>query len=162
MNINNRILWSSLKIPGVTVSVKKQPRSPYTALKVSSLIDTGRQTQTVVLENAFPGMIEEDDQLHALGLEIGKNHLSIPQKVANLNCVFTGRRPRLVYDAYQSLKSGLGEQSLMPITPEVVSPGDYMIFRHLPNRDCFKFAGLLRPVCSKRVRKMNENLTRAE
>lgn len=155
MNINNRTLWSSLKIPGSTVSVKRSPRSPYTALKVSSLIDTGRMRQTVVLENAFPGMVEEDEQLHALGLQVGKNHLAIPPRVANLNCVFTGRRPRLVYDAYDALKTNLRTEKLMPIIPEIISPGDYMIFRHLQNRDCFKFAGLLRAVPTHRVKKEN-------
>lgn len=154
MNIDNRTLWSSLKVKGTTVSVRRQARSPYTALKVASLIDTGRgRGQTVVLENAFPGMVEEDDALHALGLQVGQNHLAIPPKVANLNCVFTGRRPRLVYDAYHALREELAQSNtLMPIVPEVVAPGDYMIFRHLKNRACFKFAGLLRaiPVSNRR------------
>ena len=153
MIIDNRTLWSSLKMKGTTVSVRRQGRSPYTALKVASLIDTGRgRGQTVVLENAFPGMIEEDEQLHALGLQVGQNHLAIPPKVANLNCVFTGRRPRLVYDAYHALREELQSHNLMPIVPDVVSPGDYMIFRHLKNRACFKFAGVLRaiPVSNKR------------
>jgi len=147
MIIDNRTLWSSLKMKGATVSVRRQSRSPYTALKVASLIDKGRgRGQTVVLENAFPGMVEEDEQLHALGLQVGQNHLAIPPKVANLNCVFTGRRPRLVYDAYNALREELTSNTLMPIVPEVVAPGDYMIFRHLKNRACFKFAGVLRAI----------------
>ncbi len=157
MNLNNRILWSSLKVPGATVSVRPSPRSPYTALKVSSLIDTGRKSLTVVLENAFPGLIEEDDQLHELGLAVGRNHLAIPPKVANLNCVFTGRRPRLVYDAYNALQTTLKSEKLMPIVPDVIAPGDYMIFRHLQNRACFKFAGLLRAVPEKRLNRTPES-----
>ncbi len=157
MNLNNRILWSSLKVPGATVSVRPAPRSPYTALKVASLVDTGRRSQTVMLENAFPGMIEEDEQLHELGLTLGRNHMAIPSRVANLNCVFIGRRPRLVYNAYNALQSELKSEKLMPIVPDVVAPGDYMIFRHLQNRACFKFAGLLRAVPMKRLNKTQES-----
>ncbi|MEM9123539.1 MAG: hypothetical protein AAGB03_09515 [Pseudomonadota bacterium] len=146
MNLDNRILWSSLKVPGATVSVNRAPRSPYTVLKVASLIDTGRAAQTAILENAFPGLIEEDDSLLRLGQNTGRNKMAIPAKVANLNCVFTGRRPRLVGDAYAALQNELSHATLMPIVPEVVSPGDYMIFRHLRNRACFKLAGLLRAV----------------
>ena len=158
MNLNNRILWSSLKVPGATVSVKRAPRSPYTAMRVASLIDTGRKTQTVVLENAFPGMTEVEPELEELGQFIGRNRMAIPAQVGNLNCVFTGRRPRLVYDAYNALQTTLDSARLMPIVPDVVAPGDYMIFRHLRNRDCFKFSGLLRAVPVNRLKKMQAEI----
>ncbi|NCT41663.1 MAG: hypothetical protein GW778_08395 [Alphaproteobacteria bacterium] len=146
MNINNRTLWSSLKVRGTTVSVSRAPRSPYTVLKVASLIDTGRNSQTIVLENAFPGMREEDPALIKIAQDISQSRMAIPPRIANLNCVFTGRRPRLVHNAQLALKEQAGKQKLIPVIPEIVAPGDYVIFRHLPNRACFKLAGMMRSV----------------
>ncbi|MFK7838951.1 MAG: hypothetical protein AB8B83_01360 [Bdellovibrionales bacterium] len=146
MNIDNRTLWSSLKVRGSTVSVSRAPRSPYTVLKVASLIDTGRDTQTIVLENAFPGMQEEDPRLIKIAQDIKQSRMAIPPKIANLNCVFTGRRPRLVHNVHVALKEQAGEKKLIPVIPEIVATGDYVIFRHMPNRACFKLAGMMRCV----------------
>lgn len=153
MNINNRTLWSSLKVKGTTVSVSRAPRSPYTVLKVASLIDTGRTTQTVVLENAFPGMVEEEPGLIKIAQELSHSKMAIPPRIANLNCVFTGRRPRLVTNVQLALKEKAGKSKLIPVIPEIVAPGDYVIFRHLPNRACFKLAGMMRAVSPAKMRK---------
>lgn len=153
MNINNRTLWSSLKVRGSTVSVQRAPRSPYTVLKVASLIDTGRTAQTVVLENAFPGLIEENPELAKIAENLRSNKMAIPPKIANLNCVFTGRRPRLVENVQIALKEKAGHNKLIPVIPEIIAPGDYVIFRHLPNRGCFKLAGMMRAVSPTRIRK---------
>jgi len=146
MNINNRTLWSSLKVRGTTVSVSRAPRSPYTVLKVASLIDTGRTSQTIVLENAFPGLKEEDPMLIKIAQDIQQSRMAIPPKIANLNCVFTGRRPRLVTNVQLALKEKAGQKKLIPVIPEIVAPGDYVIFRHMPNRGCFKLAGMMRSI----------------
>lgn len=153
MNINNRTLWSSLKVRGTTVSVKRAPRSPYTVLKVASLIDTGRRSQTIVLENAFPGLQEDDPELIKIADQLKNNKMAIPPKIASLNCVFTGRRPRLVNNVQVALKEKAGQNKLIPVIPEIIAPGDYVIFRHLPNRGCFKLAGLMRSVSPARKRK---------
>lgn len=152
MNINNRTLWSSLKVRGSTVSVTRAPRSPYTVLKIASLIDTGRSAQTMVLENAFPGLIEEDPELIKVAESIQSSRMAIPPKIANLNCVFTGRRPRLVHNVQQALKEKAGHAKLIPVIPEIVAPGDYVIFRHLPNRACFKLAGMMRAVTPAKMK----------
>lgn len=148
MNIDNRTLWSSLKTHNVTVSVKRGPRSPYTVLKVSSLIDTGRtqNAQTIVLENAFPGLEEDNPDLAEIAQTVAQNKMAIPNRIAHLNCVFTGRRPRLVENAHLALREKAGLSKLIPVIPEIVAPGDFVIFRHLPNRDCFKHAGMVRAV----------------
>ena len=151
MNINNRTLWSSLKVRGTTVSVSRAPKSPYTVLKVASLIDTGRTSQTIVLENAFPGMQEEDPRLIKIAQDIKQSRMAIPPKIANLNCVFTGRRPRLVTNVQIALKEKAGQRKLIPVIPEIVAPGDYVIFRHMPNRACFKLAGMMRSVSPSKM-----------
>lgn len=156
MNINNRTLWSSLKVKGSTVSVSRAPRSPYTVLKVSSLIDTGRSAQTIVLENAFPGLVEQEPDLMKIAESIKQNRMAIPPKIANLNCVFTGRRPRLVNNVQLALKEKAGLSRLIPVIPEIVAPGDYVIFRHLPNRACFKLAGMMRSVSPAKMRNTNK------
>ena len=152
MNINNRTLWSSLKVRGTTVSVSRSPRSPYTVLKVASLIDTGRSAQTVVLENAFPGLVEDEPELMKVADQLRNNKMAIPPKIANLNCVFTGRRPRLVSDVQTALKEKAGLNKLIPVIPEIIAPGDYVIFRHMPNRGCFKLAGMMRAVSPTKMR----------
>ncbi len=157
MNINNRTLWSSLKVRGATVSVKRPPRAPYTVLKVASLIDTGRSSQTVVLENAFPGLQENDYDLRKIADKLRNNQMTIPPKIANLNCVFTGRRPRLVNDAQMALKEMAGHNKLIPVIPEIIAPGDYVIFRHLTNRGCFKLSGMMRAISPVRKKK-TENI----
>ncbi|MGB0719316.1 MAG: hypothetical protein ACPGRX_02525 [Bdellovibrionales bacterium] len=146
MNINNRTLWSSLKVPGATVSVSRAPSPAFTVLKVASLIDTGRTHQTIVLENAFPGLEENDPILQEIARATSRNRMAIPPKIAHLNCVFTGRRPRLVLNPYKALQQEIATAKLMPVVAEVAAPGDYMLFKHLQNRACFKFSGVLRAV----------------
>ena len=153
MNINNRTLWSSLKVRGSTVSVTRAPRSPYTVLRVASLIDTGRAAQTVVLENAFPGLEEQEPELIQLADTMKQSKMAIPPRIANLNCVFTGRRPRQVSNVQVALKEKAGHAKLIPVIPEIIAPGDYVIFRHLPNRACFKLAGIMRAVSPAKMRK---------
>ena len=152
MNINNRTLWSSLKTNRTTVSVTRAPRSPYTVLKVASLVDTGRSKQTIVLENAFPGLEESEPQLIKIADMLRDSKMAIPPKIAHLNCVFTGRRPRLVSNVQIALKEKAGHAKLIPVIPEIVAPGDYVIFRHLPNRACFKLAGMMRAVSPARMK----------
>ena len=158
MNVDNRTFWSHLKTRNVTVSVRPAPRSPYTVLKVSSLIDTGSrpgiqsQAQTIVLENAFPGLEEESVDLARIADTIAQNKMALPSRIGHLNCVFTGRRPRLVHNAQIALKQKSGLSKFIPVIPEIVAPGDYVIFRHLPNRACFKHAGILRPIADNMPR----------
>lgn len=138
MNIDNRILWSSLKVPGASVSVQPEARAPYVVMRVSSVIDTGRGDQTAVLGNALMPFSQ--------GSGLNRKNLSIPHKIANLNCVYTSKRFGIVPDAYAAIKDMVKGRRVAAIVPDVIAPGDFVVFRHLKNYSKVKFAGVLRAV----------------
>jgi hypothetical protein len=137
MNINNRVLWSSLKVPGASVSVQPRPHCSYMVMRVSSVVDTGNGEQTAVLG---------DVPMDSFGGESGayRKNLSIPRKIANLNCLYTGKRFGIVSDAYAAVKRVAQSDRLAAIVPDVIAPGDFVVFRHVKDRSRAQFAGVLR------------------
>ena len=135
-----------MRLAGVTVSVQPKPRTPYSVLKVSGLIDTGNGQQTVILQNALPS--EWEIELDALSSSRAKSSkgLSLPRRIANLNCVYTGRSFGVVADVTDAVRAVSRNDNLAAVVPEVIAPGDYMIFRHEGPRFRIRFAGILRAV----------------
>lgn len=142
------INWRTMRLAGVTVSVQPKPRTPYSVLKVAGVVDTGNGQQTVVLQNGLPSEWEvELDDISPKRVKSSKG-LSLPRRIANLNCVYTGRSFGVVADVTEAVRAVSRNDNLAAVVPDVIAPGDYMIFRHEGPRFRIRFAGILRPVPS--------------
>ncbi|MCB9981888.1 MAG: hypothetical protein H6860_05775 [Rhodospirillales bacterium] len=139
---SNTLNWKAVRLAGVTVSVQPRPRTPYSVLKVGGLIDTGNAQQTVILQNALPSEWEIDLENKAKS----SKGLSLPRRIANLNCIYTGRSFGVVADVTDAVRAVTRNAKLAAIVPEVVAPGDFMIFKHVGPRFRIRFAGMLRAV----------------
>ncbi len=141
MIISNNTSWKTMRVAGITVSVQPRPRTPYTILRVGGIVDTGGGEQTVILKNALPWELEID-----LDKPASKKGLSLPRRIANLNCVYTGRKFGVVADVNEAIKAVTRNARIAAIVPEVIAPGDFMIFRHEGPRFRIRFAGVLRAI----------------
>ena len=129
-----------MKLAGVTVSVRPKPKTPYSVLKVSGLIDTGNEQQTVILQNAFPNEWEIDLEKPVKS----SKGLSLPRRIANLNCIYTGRSFGVVPDVNDAIRAITCNAKLAAVVPDVIAPGDFMIFKHEGPRLRIRFAGIVR------------------
>ena len=124
MNKDNRILWSSLKVGRASVRVTPQtPRpKPGSVFRVKNMIDLGNGKKTAVLETvSFP---EYEMQKR------GQSTLSIPKGVANLNLVCTSSQSYAIANVYEAMRSVFTARDFGEIVPDVVVPGDFLVFRH--------------------------------
>ena len=154
MRVSRYSRWHTKKVGGTTVSVRPKPRTPYTVLRVESMIDTGTGRQTAILKNALPDELEID----LSPVRGAKGAPELPKQISHLNCIYTGRGFGIVADVAESLKAVTGNAKLAAIVPDVVRPGDFMIFRH--GKSGMRFAGVMRPITAvsmKREKDYNAN-----
>ncbi len=136
----------TVKLGAITVSVQPKPRTPYTVLKVGGLIDTGNGQQTVLLKNALPSVWEIDLMDMPVTKSKSNKGLTLPRRIANLNCVYTGGAFGVVTDVLEAVKAVSGRVKLAPIVPDVIAPGDFMLFKHEGPQMKIRFAGVIRAV----------------
>ncbi|MCB9982491.1 MAG: hypothetical protein H6861_02280 [Rhodospirillales bacterium] len=139
---SNNLNWKAVRLAGVTLSVQPKPRTPYSVLKVAGLVDTGNGQQTVILQNALPNEWEIDLENQAKS----SKGLALPRRIANLNCIYTGKSFGVIADVTDAVRAVTRNAKLAAIVPEVVAPGDFMIFKHEGPRFRMRFAGMLRAV----------------
>ena len=132
--------WNTRNLGSVTMSVQPRPKTPYTILRVDNVIDTGFAGQTAILKNALPDFLEVD--INPPGRERIQVHL--PRKVGELNVTYIGKSFGIVADITMSLQAVVGGAKLAAVVPDVMRPGDFMIFRH--GAKGMRFSGILRAV----------------
>lgn len=132
-----RYLWSHLKTKTVTVRVSQREDFGAGAIFcVSKLIDIGRGRQTVFLN--YVDMPDLDD------LRFKKNELAIPFKMGNLDFVYTSRSVPKVQNVSLLLSKLCRQVKLVRIVPEVICPGDLLVFRQEKNSVKIQMAETLR------------------
>ncbi len=134
--------WNSRKVGQVTVSVNPKPKTPYTILRVETMIDTGVGTPQMVLNNALPDewQIDIERPLN------GKKHMPLPCRIAGINCMYTGRTFGVITDVAESLCAVTRNARLAAVTPDVIAPGDFVIFKHSGPDYKIRFAGVIRAI----------------
>lgn len=147
MNINDRILWTRLKIPGVTVSVGEVSRDLCSVFRVRSLIDLGLGRKTALLDPVSFPELEGKDALHR---NFPKNKLAIPKKMSNLNLVCTSKGFMALPSLYTAIRHMQAKTKLGVIDPEVLAPGDYVMFEHSCKSFKPKFSKALRALKTTR------------
>lgn len=120
MNVDNRSFWSFLKTQNVTVSVKRRVQEPCAVFRVRSVIDFGTGRQTAMLEGYLP---EEFGRK-----SIKKTPLSMPRKIGNLDVIYTTQTISPVSHIYNVIGDILRRSCMDRIVPDVLAPGDFVVF----------------------------------
>lgn len=112
-----------------------QKRTEQAVFRIQNLIDFGYGRQTAILDNiSFP-------ESHSDGRE---NGLAIPRKIANLECVYAGRKITGVRNAHEAIKSVHARGNLEAISTDVLAPGDFIVFEQPHDRLKASFSEALR------------------
>ncbi len=132
MNVDNRSFWSFLKTDNVTVSVKRPHQEPCAVFRVKNLIDLGGGRQTAMVEGYLP-------------LELGrkspkKSRLSMPRKIGNLDIVYTTKTITPLSHVYQVIGQILRSSQMDRIVPDVLAPGDFLVFTKKASRSSQKMS----------------------
>lgn len=136
---NNRFYWSVLKTRTVTVSVQPRDSVKGVVFAVNKLIDIGDGRQTVFLDHV--------DAPQASHRRAGANNeLAIPFKMGNLDFVYISRRVPVVRDVSVLISELYKEAKVERIVPEVLSPGDLLVFRQGDDEAAIRMVDALRLV----------------
>lgn len=142
MRITNNRDWHTREVANIKVSMRPKPQTPYSVFRIETLIDTGMRTPSIILKNALPNELEID--LHK---PCGKKATpSLPLKVGDMACVYTGRGFGVICDLADTLQVVTGRAKLAPITPDVMGAGDFVIFKHRGANYKMHFAGVIRAI----------------
>lgn len=125
MIVDNRAFWSFLKTKGVTVRVQPVHEEPYAVMRVRSVVDLGPGRQTAVVEGYIPQETHRKSNV--------KKQLAMPNKIGNLNIVYRTKKINPVSNVYKVIAHILNHANTDKITPEVLAPGDFLVFTKKPN-----------------------------
>lgn len=120
---NNRYYWANLKTRNVTVSVSPKKKKEGVVFRVSNMIDLGSGRQTVMLEHVdYP-----KSYYCARG---GDGSIAVPFRMGTLDFVYTSSKRPAVRDVNSLLSVLYKDVSLEKIVPDVLTPGDLLVFKH--------------------------------
>ncbi len=142
MIIQPKTSFKTTRVGGVMVSVQPKPKTPYSVLQVASFVDTGQGRHMVILKNALPTELEIDIDTPYKS----RTGVSVPRNIGGLQCVYTGRSVGVVADPAEAIRAVTWNARLAAIVPEVVAPGDFLIYRYEGARLKMRFAGVLRAI----------------
>ena len=113
--------------------------------RITNMIDLGFGRQTAVLDNiAKPA----DNAVLS-----PKKNLAIPRKLANLDFVYTSKRLSAVTNARDAIRQRHGYKKIETITPDVIAPGDFLVFKDVWEKSKAVLSEALRTVPEKGKRK---------
>ena len=140
---NNRFYWSILKTKSVTVSVQPRETTKGVVFRVKSLVDIGQGRQTVFLENL------ESPRAMARSPITASDELAVPFKMGNLDFVYTARKNPALREISGIISDLYKDAKLEKIVPEVLSPGDLLVFKQDGDSQGIKLVDTLRVVNDK-------------
>ena len=123
MNVDNRCFWSFLKTETVTVRVQRIHEEPCAVFRVKNLIEIGGR-RTAMLEGYLP--------LHGGRKTMKNTRLAIPNNIGNLNIVYTTKTITPLSHTYQVIGEILRRSCTDRIVPDVLAPGDFLVFTKKP------------------------------
>ncbi len=118
---NNRYFWSHLKMGSVTISVKPKKKETGVIFRVGSMVDTGRGRQVVMLEH-----IDYPSQYH---IRRKGGDVAIPFRMGNMDFVYTSLRKPELRNVNTLLSALYKKGEVERIVPDVICPGDLLIFK---------------------------------
>jgi hypothetical protein len=108
------------------------------AFRIKSVIDLGGRGRTAVLDNL--------KNLADKTVSITRNDLEIPHQLGSLNLVYACKDVSMFSDARSSLVGKRQKRRMEPIAPDVLAPGDFLVFRQVWQSSKSVFSEALRPV----------------
>mgnify|MGYP000445180758 CR=1 FL=1 len=104
--------------------------------RVTNMIDLGMGRQTAILDNISRSAHK--------ALTLKKAGFSVPDKLAHLDFVHTGKSVATVSNARAEIQARHGNVGLESIIPDVIVPGDFLVFKGLWNKSKTIFSEALR------------------
>lgn len=118
---NNRYYWSHLKTGSVTVSVRPKRKETGVIFRVGSMVDTGVGRQVVMLEHLdYPA----NYHIRKKGGEV-----AIPFRMGDIDFVYTSLRKPELRNVNTLLSALYKKGEVEKIVPDVICPGDILVFR---------------------------------
>lgn len=152
MNIGGRILWSHLKVPGVTVSVSPAPKTYALVFQVDKMVDVTKNHRFATLKPFDLGY----DQI-VVEYEAGpmnKKQLSLPFKMGNLSLLYTAKTDSKLIDVEYFMKFGMDGRRFEKIVPDVLMAGDLLVVRQKPRGQGIQGVEVLRAISHQMRRKL--------
>ena len=126
---NNRYFWSHLKTNSVTVRVKPKKQVTGVVFRVGNMIDMGRGgRQTVMLEH-----VDYPDGFYT---QSTGGDVAIPFRMGTFDFVYTSLRKPEIRNINSLLSSLYKDGDVEKIVPDVMCPGDLLVFKQ--DRDSLK------------------------
>lgn len=139
---DNRYLWSVLKTRSVTVSVRPREGMRGAAFSVNKVVDVGNGRQTVFLDH----LEHPEEKTLPHRRPSANNELAIPFKMGNLDFVYISRRVPAVRDVGVLISELYKDAKIVRIVPDVVCPGDILVFRNDYQERTIKMVDALRVI----------------
>lgn len=142
MNMYNRVHWTHLKMPGVTVSVTPRPDPRAAVFQVRSVIDDGAGRHTVVLCDPEFLILETEYLMEPQRV--------VPPKLGDMNLVYTGRFAMHIPNLHKALADFYKNAKVERIVPDVLEPGDFIVFRRGRRGEMIQMVETLRVMTEKK------------
>ncbi len=118
---NNRYYWSHLKTKTATVRVSPKKPQKGVVFRVSNMIDLGCGRQTVMLEHV--------DYPKTYSKRIRDNSVAVPFCMGELDFIYTSKDKPKIQNVHNLLSTLYKDDNVEKIVPEVISPGDLLVFK---------------------------------
>ncbi len=116
--------------------------NPQAVFRVKNMIDLGFGRQTAVLDGLVHSV--QNSVHRALGWP--KKDLEIPSRFASLDFVYTSRKFSAVPNAHEAIKARYKNAQIETIAPDVIAPGDFLVFKDMQKQKSAAFSEALRLV----------------
>lgn len=117
------------------------------AFRITNMIDLGIGQQTAILDNVI--LDKNNAQRSSLSLKKG---FVIPPRLANLNFVYTSKGMNTLNNAKAVIQEHHKGARVESITPDVLMPGDFLVFKDVWDSSKSAFSEALRVVPDKPAR----------
>ena len=145
----NRFYWSHLKTKNVTVRVSPQKKQKGIVFRVCNMIDLGSGRQTVMLEHV--------DYPKTYGLRQNDKDVPVPFRMGSLDFVYTSGCKPAMRDVNNLLSSLYKDEQVEKIVPDVLTPGDLLVFTHEKDTMKIKLSQTLRVITDYTCKKSTAN-----
>lgn len=108
------------------------------AFRIKSVIDLGGRGRTAILDNL--------KTLAGKTVSVARNDLEIPRQLGSINLVYACKDVSLFASARDSLISKRKKTRMETIAPDVLAPGDFVVFKQIWRSSKSVFSEALRPV----------------
>lgn len=137
---NNRFYWSHLQMSRVTVRVSPVVKEKGVVFRVKHMVDLGAGRQTVTLENIdYP-----DGSIYKRSEK--KDPVPVPFRMGSFDFVYTSRLQPALRNVQTMLSTLYKTEKVEKITPDVLAPGDILVFKQDGNSAAIKMVDALRVV----------------